>query len=450
MTPLDRNQQQKKSTFPTTTNLDRYLSVPPIEDGNAPSGVINQGFIYTSESIDSDYYDTEYSSPVLSVTSRRSSTNVGYVYELVVEYTAKEAPAANTPGLYGSNLIKKGDFFTVTSLNDSHSYVRGAVVDILDISVSGPVADVYTYEYNLLCNISEGDALLIESGDNFVWKRRIFTDKSNESIKAYPTELLSTLRSDGIYFRWVDPTGHSFKYNLRVREENQSDGGGIRYFKAPGISANGDGAMLLTPFLGTTGSYLNTITTVKIQNGGSLYSVDPTVDIIGTGTGASVICFLDDNGSLRKETYRIYDTDYITGTIRMETKYPDYSPSISAYVENLSDDVCIKTATDLGYGKWEITLIKTTGEDYTFASSYADSIIDKELTVHTGILVSNGGTDYRRTAYANIKKYDAEDIYFIPTGTLLSGGYYWSVCSIFSQDNKKYSEWTPESYININ
>lgn len=449
MTPLDRNQLQQKSTFPTTTNLDRYLVVPPVEDGNAPSGVINQGFIYTAESIDDFYYDTEYSSPVLSVTSRRSSTNVGYVYEIVVEYTAKEAPTANTPGLYGSNLIKKGDFFTVTSLNDSHSYVRGAVVDVLDVTVSGPVADVYTYEYNLLCNISDGDALLIEAGDNFVWKRRIFTDAANEPIKAYPTDLLATLRSDGVYFRWIDQTGDSYKYNLRVREEKQSDGGGITYFKAPGVRANGNGAITLLPFLGTTGAYFKTITTVKIIDAGAQYSVNPTIRIVGTGTGASLSCVLDDSGSIKKETYRVYEADYTTGEISITTKNPTYEPFTSAYVENLSEDVCVDSVTNLGDGNWTITLIKTSGDAYTFNSSYADSLIDKELTVHTGILVINGGNDYRRTAYTDVKKFSDEDIYYIPAGSLTAGGYYWSVCSIFSQDNKTYSEWTPESYIKV-
>ena len=233
MSPLDRNQRQERSKFPTTANISQFLKVPPVEDGNTPANSLNQGFIYTSESIDSYYYDTEYSSSILSVTSRRSTTNVGYVYEIVVEYTAKEAPTATTPGLYGSNLIKKGDFFIVTSFNDVHSYVKGAVIDILDVTVTGPVSDVYTYEYNLLCNISEGDPLLIEVNDNFVWKRRLFTDKSNEVDNKPPTDLLSTVREDGVYFRWIDPTDKALKYNLRIREKDQSDGGGITYFLYP-------------------------------------------------------------------------------------------------------------------------------------------------------------------------------------------------------------------------
>lgn len=445
---LDRNQQ--KSSFSTVQDTDRFLIVSPVEDGNTPLDLINQGYIYTSESIDDYFYDTEYSSPILSFVSRRSTTNVGYVYEIVVEYTAKEAPSATNPGLYGSNLIKKGDFFTITSINDSHSYINGAVIDILDIAVNGPVADTYTYEYNLLCNINSGDPLLIEVNDNFIWKRRIYTDSSNEPVKAYPSNLLATLKPDGIYFRWTDSTDIAFKYNLRIREKNISDGGGLTYFNVTGLRANGNNDILLKPFLGTTGSYDKKISTVKIENVGTYYSVNPIVKIIGTGTGANVQCKLTDNGSLHKDLYRVYYADYTTGTVRIQANEHTFIPEESSYVENLSGDLFVKTKSDLGNRNWEITFAKSTGEDFTFDSSFANQIIDRQIYVHSGIIVLNGGNDYRRIAYTEIKKYSTEDIYFVPSGILPAGEYYWSVCSIFNPNNKTYSEWTPETYIQIN
>lgn len=425
-----------------------FLRVSPVEDGNTPSTVLDQGFIYTSESIDSNYYDTEYNSPILSFTSLKNKTGKTFTYEIVVEYTAKEGASATNPGLYGSNLIKNGDFFTITSYNDTHDYVKGVVIDILGIDVSGPgPGDIYTYEYNLLCNITEGDPLRIENSDNFVWKRRIYTDRLNESIKEYPENLLATAKQDGAYFRWVDPSGSALKFNFRIREKNQTDGGGITYFDVPGTSANGNGEISLQAFFGKdAGAYFKKITAVKILNFGDRYSVVPIVSIIGTGSGAIISCSLDDSGSLKKESFRIYEADHVTSTIRIHNKNTEYQPAVSSFVENLSTDVCVKTVADLGNGDWEITLIKVTGDDFTFDSSYASSVTNQELIVHTGIIVIDGGNNYKKSVYTNIKKYPAEDIYFIPAGTLSSGEYYWSVCSIFDENNKKYTEWSPEEF----
>jgi len=449
MSLQDRNEKLARSKFPTTANLSQFVKVPPVEDGNTPSDAINQGFIYTSESIDDTYYDTEYSSSILTVTSRRSTTNVGYVYEIVVEYTAKEAPTANTPGLYGSNLIKKGDFFIVTSLNDTHSYVKGAVVDILDVTVTGPVADVYTYEYNLLCNISDGDPLLIEVNDNFVWKRRIFTDASNEVDNKPPRELLSTLREDGVYFRWIDPTDKALKYNLRVREKNQSDGGGITYFSIPGIRSIGNGEISLKVFLGSTGTYNQQVTTVKIENPGDFYSITPSVSIVGTGTGASMHAELNDSGSLKIDTYRIYDSNNVN-EFRIESKDWQNSPEENFYVDGLGSDLFVKSVVSLGNDRYEIQLCNPDGSDFTFNSSFSDKYMFSEIKLHSGAKLISGGSNYRRVAYTRYKEYLPQDIYYVgkgPTGstaTLAYGDYYWSVCGILSEDNKTYTEWTEE------
>ena len=426
---------------------DTFLRVSPVEEGNTPVSAQKQGYIYTAESIDSTYYDTEYSSQILSKASRIRETGAAWVYEIVVQYTAKEGALATNPGLYGSNLFKEGDFFTITSFNDNHDYIRGIIIDINDISVTGPVADIYTYEYTLLCNINEGDPNLIEINDNFVWKRRIFTDATNDSSFQKPINLLATQKSDGLYFRWEDPTDLSFKFNLRIREEYESDGSGITYYKVPGVKANGNSEISIMPFLGTTGAYYQKVTSAKIVNPGNVYSVNPSFTIIGTGTGASFEGILNDNGSLRKDLYRIYETDYLTGTIKIITVNggPILSPGF--YVENLSEDVVIKTATYLGNNDYTITLIKTSGEDYSFTSTYGDSIINKELLIHTGIKLLNGGNNYKKNATTIIKKYDDEDIYFISNGVLTSGSYYWSVCSIFDENNKIFTEWTAESQI---
>ena len=449
MSPLDRNQRQERSKFPTTANISQFLKVPPVEDGNTPANSLNQGFIYTSESIDSYYYDTEYSSPILSVTSRRSTTNVGYVYEIVVEYTAKEAPTATTPGLYGSNLIKKGDFFIVTSFNDVHSYVKGAVIDILDVTVTGPVSDVYTYEYNLLCNISEGDPLLIEVNDNFVWKRRLFTDKSNEVDNKPPTDLLSTVREDGVYFRWIDPTDKALKYNLRIREKDQSDGGGITYFFIPGIRSTGNGEISLKVFLGSTGTYDKEITTIKIENAGDFYSITPTVNIVGTGTGASATAILSDSGSLRIDEFMVYGHNSYN-TMNVVAEDWQNAPQLNTYVNILGNDLFVNTISPASNGRYILTFCKPSGEDFSFDASFGAKVLFAKLYFHTGIKLLNGGNDYRRNAYARYKEYLPEDIYFIGkgatagTGTLAYGDYYWSVCGILSEDNKTYTEWTTE------
>ena len=454
MSLQDRNEKLIRSQYPTTTNLSQFVKVPPVEDGNAPADALNQGFIYTSESIDSYYYDTEYSSAILSVISRRSTTNVGYVYEIVVEYTAKEAPTANTPGLYGSNLIKKGDFFIVTSLNDSHSYVKGAVVDVLDVTVTGPVADVYTYEYNLLCNISDGDPLLMEVNDNFVWKRRIFTDASNEVDNKPPTNLLSTVREDGVYFRWTDPTDKALKYNLRVREKNQSDGGGITYFTVPGIRSIGNAEISLTVFLGSTGTYDKEITTVKIENAGDFYSITPTVNIVGTGTGANVSATLDDSGSLRIDSFMVYEHN-ASDTIRILADDWQVIPSVNTYVNILGNDLFIKNISAQSGGRYSITLCKTNGADFIFDSAFGDKILFSKIYLHTGIQLTSAGSNYRRVAYARYKEYLPQDIYYVgkgPTGstaTLAYGDYYWSVCGILSEDNKTYTEWTEEYQLTV-
>jgi len=449
MSRLDRNQQRERNKFPTTANLSQFLKVPPIEDGNAPADALNQGFIYTSESIDSQYYDTEYSSPILSATSRRSTTNVGYVYELVVEYAAKEGPTANNPGLYGSNLIKKGDYFTVISSNDTHSYVKGAVVDILGITVSGPVADVYTYEYNLLCNISEGDPLLIEVNDNFVWKRRIFTDATNNIDNKPPIELLSTVKDDGVYFRWVDPTEKALKYNLRIREKNQSDGGGMTYFFAPGIRALGNGEISLTPFIGSTGGYENQITTVKINNTGDFYSIAPTVYVIGTGTGANVEAVLDNSGSLLVDEYRIFSQDS-TSQISVVASDPRSVVLPNTYFNLAGVEVFVNTIYSSANGQTTFDMKKVTGEDFTFNSSFGEKILNTKVYLHSGIKLLDSGSNYRRNAYTKFKEYLPEDIYYVGKGitsgtaTLAYGEYYWSVCGILSEDNKIYTEWTAE------
>ena len=425
---------------------DSYLKVPPVEDGNTPAANPNQGFIFTSESIDDYYYDTEYSSPVLSFSSRRNATGAGFVYEIVVEYTATEGASATNPGLYGSNLFTKGDFFTITSLNDNHDYIRGLIVDILDVEVSGPIGDIYTYEYNLLCNINEGDPLLLEVGDSFVWKRRIFTDRTNEVFNLPPVSLLSTVKPDGVYFRWTDPTERALKFNLRVRSADISDGGGITYFFCPGISAVGNGKAALQLFIGSTGSYNQTISCAKITDPGDFYSVAPTIYVVGTGTGASISTQLDNSGSLKIDSFRVYSTDHTSEEIYLYTQNPEVSPATGAYVQGIGSDVFLSSSTSLGNGRFTITLNSASGDPFTFNSSFGENLVDQTLQVHNGALMTGVGSNYRRAAYTKFKEYSSEDRFYSAKGAsgIALGSYYWSVCGVLQENNKTYTEWSVE------
>ena len=452
---------------------DLYLnSIAPIEDGNTNGNFLDKGVIYVTESIDIndpkvippaitgiDYYNTGFKSPILSLSPKYSQTGYTYTYEIVVEYTAAEgaSPLVTNPGLYGSNLFKSGDFFTVISQNDSHDYIRGLVIDVLDVAVSGPFGDEYTYEYNLLCNINEGDPLKMDVGDYFVWRRQIFTDKNNQKISSPPINLLSTLRDGKVFFRWLDPTDSARKYNLRIRQERQSDGGGITYYFIPGTNANGTEQIVLTPFIGSTGTYVESLTTVKIENTGRLYSRSPEINIVGTGTGANVSVFLDNNGSVKKEFYYIYDADDTTSTIYIQNRNVEQIPKIPSYVEGLGSDLFVSSVTGASgasSGHYEINLNYASGASYGFTGTSAD-LIGKGIFIHNGALVQNQGSNYKRIAYAQVTQYETDDIYYLnkgtvtATGTLGYGDYYWSVCSIFDESDKNYTEWSVEYPLNV-
>lgn len=423
---------------------DSYLKIPPIEDGNTPSTALDQGFIYTAESIDSNFYDTQYSSPISDFRSRHPETGKDFIYEITVDYTAGEGVSANTPGLYGSNLISKGNFFTIVSLNDTHDYIRGIVINILRIDVVGPVGADYGYSYTLLCNINEGDPLGINVGDNFVWKRQIFTDALNQLNFLAPNNLLSTVKTDGVYFRWNDPTQEARKFNLRIREQAQSDGGGITYYFLPGLKANGDQNISVETFIGSVGLYDKIFTTIKITNGGTNYAIPPIVSVIGTGTGAYVNTELNNSGSLKKEEFRVYDTNFATGEIFLHTNDNTAYPRIPCYLEGVSTDVFVSGTSSLGNGRYSITLDHPSGAPYTFTDLYGQSLIGQHLIIHSGMQVINGGNNYKITIKTEFKSFASEDIYYLSKGSIAPGNYYWSVCSILDDTNKNYTEWSVE------
>jgi len=179
------------------------------------------------------------------------------------------------------------------------------------------------------------------------------------------------------------------------------------------------------------------------------YSITPSVSIVGTGTGASMHAELNDSGSLKIDTYRIYDSNNVN-EFRIESKDWQNTPEENFYVDGLGSDLFVKSVVSLGNDRYEIQLCNPDGSDFTFNSSFSDKYMFSEIKLHSGAKLISGGSNYRRVAYTRYKEYLPQDIYYVgkgPTGstaTLAYGDYYWSVCGILSEDNKTYTEWTEE------
>ena len=87
----------------------------------------------------------------------------------------------------------------------------------------------------------------------------------------------------------------------------------------------------------------------------------------------------------------------------------------------------------------------------TFSQAEGTSFTNQSVQIHNGVYINNNGSGYSK-ANINIQQLSNNaSFYYNPDiwGVLPSGDYYWSVCSIFDEDRKTYSNWSDENLITI-
>ena len=442
---------QSNQTSVRQRELDRNLSVNPIEDGNTPIDNLNQGVIYTSE-LD-EGYSNAYEGDVLSITSEKTRTGTENFFTFDVQYTI-DAEIPN--GWFGNNLIHEGEPFSIlngSSLID-FNYVKGYIVKIVNKDVTN-IGLTDTYVYTLLCSITEGDVskLLPSGGQIFKTNRRIF---SKETPYVAPVNLYSTTKesTNQTLFFWEDTTNLAVNYQVRVRSDNLVTYDEIKI--ATGNHADFQGyiePLIFNPPFGATG----VVSTFKFTDlgVGSSITVNP-LNFTTSGTPPIAEVYVNNCGSLRTSTWKIYElqatgTNYINLNIMQKGVETSPPPATGNFI-----DLPIETSKSkngyisavFGTGTW--LGIDVYFEDFSFISltDAKSQLIGKDAIIHNGINVTSFGSSLTKPPKIYYDKYPTNTKFVWPV-ILTAGTYYWSVAACYDCNQKICSEWSPEELLII-
>lgn len=454
-----------------TRYQDISIKAPSVEDGNAPADDIKQGKIYTSEVGTAAGYDVDYSADITNIKSTVYTTGTNFIYDIDIQYVATfQSVTATDPGFYGSNLFKAGETFVIKG--QANDWVRGYIASINEITPTITSPTQITFDVKISCTVIQGDPTATSVNDKFLWKRQIYQDESTFNEAFVPVNLSATFdkTTNKGYFYWDDINQESRKYILSLRNTASTGIPVPTLINVNGIVAN--------PSTSFTTFAVGGINAVKILNTGEPGNSNKSLIIKGTGSGAVGFTKRDANGKLLINEFTLYDavvggnTIYvysdeptsITGNqsyANSATQYPD--PNYNTYVEGLppltfvTDYYVFTKGVPPGKpttGRYIALGLNsaTSGAPITITASWRNSMLNKKIKTHDGVLLALTGTGYTGKTVVTEEQIPARTRWhYDPAiyGALASGTYAWTVCAIYDEINKLYTEWAPEEYITI-
>jgi hypothetical protein len=458
-----------KLTSNTPGIFSRYqdisIKAPSVEDGNAPANDIKQGKIYTSEINAAAGYDVDYSAAITDVKSTVYTTGTNFIYDIDIQYVATfQSITATDPGFYGSNIFKAGEAFVIKG--QANDWVRGYIANINEIIPTITSPTQITFDVKLACTVIQGDPMAISVNDKFLWKRQIYQDESTFNEAFVPVNLSATFDkvTQKGYFYWDDINQESRKYILSLRDTSSTGTPSPFLFNIYGKIGNPNTKIKVF----NAGS---TITTYKILDKGEPGNSIKQLVIKGSGTGEEVYTIRDTNGQLLTNEYTVYDAVVGANNIYVYSDTPiDYqgtviynSPVNGTYIDGLPS---LGSATDYYVsgtsfppgvpttGRYlNLDLFDaSTGLPIVITPAWRNSILNIKAVTHDGVYINNTGTGYTGKVIASEEIIPARTRWFYDPaiyGLLAPGTYAWTVCAIYDEINKLYTEWAPEEYITI-
>ena len=439
-------------------NLDEALLVNPIEDGNMPVDDPLQGYVYTSE-IDNSDYDYAYKGIVNSIFSSETRTGNNDFYQLEVSYTGVDE-SVSTSAWFGNNLINAGDAFVLQPLPATltyFNYVKGSVINVIDMIEDNTFFPNITYTYTLICSIAEGLTENMPQGIDpnieFLTNRRVFSTNEN----AAPVNLISAVNksTNTINFYWDDTTEKAISYRLNIRSADNSS---LFTYDVYGSSPDFKG--VLKPYVRNT-----KLRSVKIIDQGSKWSMASEAVKVLTGKAPTVAplvsLFNDGNGKARISKWQVVDRISHTGpfniTIRVKP-LGNTAISNSNFVDmNDGKDrisyVTVITGTSL---LRQIVITFPDGNPYASLTTaqFNELFFNKVLDIHTGARVLVSGftnSNVKKDPIFEYDKYPTNTKWILPmiAPFIAGSSWYWSVASIQDTDKKIFSEWSQEELLII-
>lgn len=452
--------QNKKSG--RQRDLENNLVVNPIEDGNTPANSTNQGYLYTSEINDNSGYEDAYKAQIYSIQQEKELTGNSFYYILEVGYVLEnDTPLATPTGFFGSNLIKNGDPFTITTNGGiTFNYIKGYVVNVIDTYPGTSSWPSEIIMYKLRIAITEGDLSILATGipiptyeGVFCTNRRMFKDNLTQApvnLNAYVDT-----QSDKVLFSWVDPTNLAVSYKLRLRSEDTFVND---IFVVTGNNPNFIG--VLEPIL--EGGSLKSVKIIEpgysFSLANNVYGGSPINVICNDGASFVPLVFLypDNCGSLTIDDWLITDVTNISSN-QITCVLSKNNNSNSPYAFNYpADTMYVEFGNEIGTGyvitssllndKFSTTIKLLDSISYTLAQA-KEMLIGKNIKIHTGVWNTSGSSNITKIKFS-YDKYREGTKYFLPK--LLfnliynPGTYYFSVSSVFDCKQKTYSEWSEE------
>ena len=430
-----------------TNSLKNRLigSVPNIEDGQGTTGSIAGGLLSAGDINDQfsgvSYYGNDYVFNILSWSSAVKETGDKASYDVSFSISIY-VPLDNRYGFYGYNLVKEGDILTVYGNESDNDYVEIILNNFTSpTTLSSSLEDsTATATYFARVTVTKGDPGLTVSGDTIVAKNRLY--QSNENLSGPSNLISSSLTGSRMYFTWTSPE-NTFYSRLKIRPANStSNTEDVKYVDIPGNYINGQTASALTPLIGN-----GSIKTVFINNAGNNYSTPPELLVVGDGSSATAISFLNSNGSLRIDDYKIVRATYQDASLTLSGP----RPTTGAYLLMPNGQQALVEEYEQEDSYYRVYPYTVQGFPSTFSQAEGTSFTNQHIQLHNGVYVNNIGNGYSKAAINIQQLSNNASFYYNPDiwGVLQSGDYYWSVCSIFDEDRKTYSNWSDENLITI-
>jgi hypothetical protein len=290
----------------------------------------------------------------------------------------------------------------------------------------------------------------------------MFQDGTTYNDATPPSNISASFNknTNDVYFYWDIVNQNTREHLIQIRESNVSDSPAYINFKVYGNTANSKTS--IKPFVN---DITTDISTFQILSPGEDMNSNRSIDIIGTGSGALWETVLDDNGSLMINEFNVYDAPIGSSSIFIyvrETRpeYSDYpSPNVNSFIEGLpvlgsTKNFYVGVKNVISSRQYELEVYDvSTGLPVIITPAWSASVINTKIKTHDGIRKINNGTGYNSTKIRanvkvipdNVKAYwDSSILGVLPPGQTLMA---WKVSSVYDEDNKNYTAWTEEDYI---
>ena len=431
-------------------------SIKGIEDGNGSVESGNIGPIYYGSSLSVTggvtgyFYSTDFQFTLTQWNSQLRNKGNQYLYNAAFSFTTYQ-DLADRFGVYGPNLVKRGDFVTLYGNTSGNDYVNGYVYNLWSGTTYTSAGTGATATFTIYPSImvTSGNPALSRVGDTAIFKRNVYKSSDIEERPSSPT--VSYAASSNFYVTWSESNrdrvkGHIIKFRPQGSTFDTSD---VKYLRTPGVYINGQGSYTISPLLATDGK----LGTVIINDQNNNSTTPPSFMLVGDGTGASVRTSLDENGSLRIDRYTIRSYDNNSATLYLDPVKNTAQPGTGCYVENfpVSGVTYSVYTTNSVTGGYAITLKNLEDVLVVLGNEFSESNIGKEIKIHNGVSVTSAGSGYTRINY-NISKYKENASFYYDSavwGALTAGNYYVSVASAFDVHFKSVSDWSNESFLRI-